>query len=65
MVTSNRAVGLWGFILNFTPHFCTYIIMASRIIQKSQTPIRQVIRKYATESKQATEHFPEESKTNK
>lgn len=38
--------------------------MASRLICKAhllkQTPIRQVARSYATESKQAAEHFPEE-----
>jgi hypothetical protein len=40
--------------------------MASRLIQKAQllkqTPIRQAVRNYASESKQAAEHFPEESK---
>lgn len=38
--------------------------MASRLICKAQllkqSPIRQVARSYATESKQATQHFPEE-----
>jgi hypothetical protein len=38
--------------------------MASRLIQKTQllkqTPIRQAIRSYGTETKQAAEHFPEE-----
>jgi hypothetical protein len=40
--------------------------MASRLIQKAQllkqAPIRQAVRNYASESKQAVEHFPEESK---
>ncbi|GAA5815351.1 hypothetical protein MFLAVUS_008858 [Mucor flavus] len=39
--------------------------MAARLLCKSQilkqTPIRQVARSYATESKQAAQHFPEES----
>lgn len=39
--------------------------MASRLICKSQllkqTPIRQAARSYGTESKQAAQHFPEES----
>lgn len=38
--------------------------MAARLLCKSQilkqTPIRQVARSYATESKQAAQHFPEE-----
>ncbi|KAI8056526.1 uncharacterized protein B0P05DRAFT_560021 [Gilbertella persicaria] len=37
--------------------------MASRLLQKtlSKTPVRQAIRGYASESKQATHHFPQES----
>lgn len=40
--------------------------MASRLVQKAQllkqAPIRQAVRNYASESKQAAEQFPEESK---